>query len=103
MNGYFSIIIFLWIIIGLLIKYFDIEIYKKGKLFFYISGLFIIFVIPGFFVDWIAVSFEWYVFPQSTEYLWRTPLNIPIEEALFFMTVPVLIITLWKVSKKLFP
>lgn len=103
MISYFLVIVVVWFVICFLIKYFNIEIYKKGQSWAYLLGLILIFVLPGFLVDWIAVKFEWYIFPQTTTYLWRTPFGIPIEEVLFFLTVPVLILVLWKISKKLPP
>jgi hypothetical protein len=101
MLSYFLVIILLLLLIRILIKYFNIQIYKQGQLLSYLIGLFLIFVIPGFMVDWIAVKLEWYVFPQTTTYLWRTPVGIPVEEILFFITVPLLILVLWKISKKI--
>ena len=103
MSSYFAVIIFLWLLIGVLIKYFNIKLYSKGQFYTYFVGLIVLFVIPGFIVDWVAVKLKWYVFPQTTTYLWRTSIGIPIEEILFFITVPVLILVLWKICKKLFP
>ena len=99
--SYFGIIVIFWTLILAVSKIFRLEIVPKGKYQLFLFSLIFIFIVPGFLTDWIAISQEWYVFPKTTKYLWVTPIGIPIEEALFFATVPIWIIVLWKLCRKI--
>ena len=98
--SYFAVILIFWILIASITKFFDLKIVPKRKGLILVVTLFFIFVIPGFLIDWIAISEGWYIFPKTTKYLLMTHLGVPIEEALFFVTVPMWIIVLWKFSRK---
>ena len=101
MSGYFFVIIFVWILIIATSKAFSLKITNKKTLLPQLLALMITLVIPGYLVDWIAVHLQWYIFPITSTYLWITPIGVPVEEILFFITVPIWIIVLWKLSQKL--
>lgn len=101
MNGYFLVILLIWMLIILTSKIFSLKITDKGTRIYQLIALVTFFVIPGFLVDWLAVNLQWYIFPIASNYLWVTPIGVPVEEILFFITVPIWIIVLWKLSQKL--
>ena len=100
MSGYLLTIFILWMLIYFTQRKYNLVLFNSLPITKFIVIILCIFVIPGFITDLIAIEFEWYIFPESSTYLWMTSLGIPVEEILFFITVPIWILILWKLSLK---
>jgi len=101
MSGYFLVILFFWLLIGSFVFFFKLQIVPRSKYLKYFYDVLAKYVMLGLLVDVIALHYEWYFFPSSTIYLWRTPFGFPMEELLFFFTVSLWLTVVWKLSQKI--